>query len=386
MPRMLILLLGTLATSGLSAQPVPELGFTLLQVNLPGGRQANVNTMRATMARADGTGEKLLAADLANKDNSWTQFAGWSPNGQKAIILAGWHSPENAAWEEEHKTFRFNAESRLLDTWLVDGSTGNRTNPTAVDRVSFYNSGLFFWPNNPAKLGFTALINGQSHPFSMDLDGKNKVDLTQGQNGFTYGFSGSPDGKRIAYHKDYQVFVANADGTHPVQVRTGNPFNFAPSWSPDSQWVLFVSGEHYNCHPHVARADGTGLKKLADRGGHTGVTSFLDVPDFHGGSSDIPCWATDGQSVFFTAKVNDAIELFRNGLDGKTERLTTSPPGTWHYHPTPSPDGKWLAYGSRRDGVRQMFARELATGKESQVTRLKSGNAAMWPQWRPMPK
>lgn len=385
MPRFLTFLLAVHFTSSLPAQPVPQLGFTLMQVNLPGGRQANVNTMRAAMARVDGTGEKLLAADLADKDNSWTQFAGWSPDGKKAIILAGWHSPENAAWEEEHKTFRFNPESRLLDTWLVDVSSGTRTKPTAVDRVSFYNSGLFYWPNNPAKLGFTALINGQSHPFSMDLDGKNKLDLTQGQNGFTYGFSSSPDGKRIAYHKDYQVFVANTDGTNPVQVRTGNPFNFAPSWSPDSKWVLFVSGEHYNCHPHIARADGTGLKKLADRGGHTGVTSFLDVPDFHGGSSDIPCWATDGQSVFFTAKVMDAVELFRTGLDGKTERLTTSPAGTWHYHPTPSPDGKWLAYGSRREGVRQMFARELATGKESQVTRLKSGNAAMWPHWRPMP-
>ena len=30
------------------------------------------------------------------------------------------------------------------------------------------------------------------------------------------------------------------------------------------------------------RADGSGLKKLADRGGYRGVIEFLDVFDFHG--------------------------------------------------------------------------------------------------------
>jgi hypothetical protein len=38
-----------------------------------------------------------------------------------------------------------------------------------------------------------------------------------------------------------------------------------PSWSPDDTWVLFVAGEHYDCHPHVIKADGTGLKKLSSR-------------------------------------------------------------------------------------------------------------------------
>ena len=46
------------------------------------------------------------------------------------------------------------------------------------------------------------------------------------------------------------------------------------AWSPEGTWVLFVSGEHYNCHPHIMRADGTGLKKLADRS--TGCWSSKD--------------------------------------------------------------------------------------------------------------
>jgi Tol biopolymer transport system component len=113
----------------------------------------------------------------------------------------------------------------------------------------------------------------------MDRNGRNKRDLTQDSSGFAYGFSSSPDGLRISYHENYQVYLANADGSDRMHVQTGHPFVFAPSWSPDGQWLLFVSGEHYNCHPHVVKADGTGLRKLADRNGYRGVTQFLDVPD-----------------------------------------------------------------------------------------------------------
>jgi len=136
------------------------------------------------------------------------------------------------------------------------------------------------------------------------------------------------------------AYLADADGSNRIHVQTGHPFVFVPSWSPDGKWVLFVSGEHYNCHPHVVKSDGTELKKLADRGGYRGVTEFPDVPDFHGGSSDVPVWSADGGSVFYTAKVGNNVELFRVTLDGQTQQLTKSPDGTLHYHPKPSPDGQ----------------------------------------------
>ena len=180
------------------------------------------------------------------------------------------------------------------------------------------------------------------------------------------------------------MYLADADGSNAVQIQTGQPFNFGPTWSPDGQWVLFVCGEHYNCHPHVVRSDGTGLKKLADRGGYRGVIEFLDVPDFHGGSSDTPVWSADGNSVYYTAQVGTAVELFHITLDGKPEQLTISAQGTRHYHPQPSPDGKWLLYGSKRNGIRQLFVMRLADRVEHRLTNLKAGEAAMWPCWQPV--
>lgn len=359
------------------------IGHTELRTNLPGGRHANVRTMRAAVVRADGSERRLLAADLAKEADSWTQFAGWSPDGKTAIISRGWQSPENARWEEEHKTFRHTKEGWLLDAYLVEIATERAENVSAVERVSFYNS-VFFWPNDPdGKLGLTALINGASKPFRMDRDGRNKVDLNQGSQGFAYGFSSSRDGKRIAYHENYQVYLANADGSNRIRVATGQPFNFVPIWSPDGQWVLFVSGEHYNCHPHIVRADGTGLKKLADRGGYRGVIEFLDVPDFHGGSSDTPIWSADGRSVFYTAKVGNNVELFQVTFDGQSQQLTKSADGTLHYHPQPSADGQSLLYGSKRDGVRQLFVMRLTDLTEHRLTNLPLGHAAMWPHWQP---
>ena len=254
---------------------------------------------------------------------------------------------------------------------------------TAVDRVSHYNGGLFFLPDGRG-LGFTPLIQGVSKPYVMDLDGRNKRDVSGNGAGFAYGYSASPDGKWISYHENYQVFVARADGSGKKRIDTGNPFNFVPRWSPDGKWLLFVSGEHYHCHPHIVRADGTDLKKLADRGGYRGVIEFLDVFDFHGGSSDVPTWSADGKLVYFTAQVGTNVELFQTTLEGKTAQLTKTAAGSLHYHPQPSPDGKWLAYGSKRDWVRQIYVMNLAERTERRVTDLKAGHAALWPHWQPV--
>jgi Tol biopolymer transport system component len=366
-----------------SSWPNRLIGGTEFRTNLPGGRHPNVVTMRAVLYMADRTDRRLVANELVGEPHAWTQFAGWSPDGKLAIVARGWESPENAAWEEQHKTFRFTADAWKLDSYLYDLHSGHAENLTGVERVSFYNSGLFFWPNDPTKLGFTALVDGNSHPFRMDRDGRNKIDLTRESKLFAYGFQGAPDGKRIAYHQDYQLVLADADGSNARRIETGRPFNFAPTWSPDGQWVLFLCGEHDDCHPHLVRADGTGLKKLADRNGYRGVTEFLDVPDFHGGSSDVPVWADDGRSVFYTAKVGENVELFQIALDGEPVQLTHSPNGTTHYHPTPSPDGRFLAYGSKRNGVRQLVVMRLADRAERQITRLKPGFGAMWPHWQP---
>lgn len=357
------------------------LGYTEYRTTLP-TRHANQITSRACVVRCDGSGRKELAPVLAAKPNTWTQFAGWSPDGRQAVIGCGWESPENAVWEEKHKTFRM-TEGWLFDIYLYDLATGELRNLTSVERVSDYNSGLVFMPGDPPRLGFTALIAGISHPFVMDLDGRNKRDLSKSKDGFAYGFSVAPDGTRVAYHQDYKVFVADANGENPTPIETGNPFNFVPQWSPDGRWLMFLSGEHYNCHPYVARPDGSELRKLADRGGYSGVVTVYDVYDFHGGSSDVPVWCLSGDAVYYTARVGDAVEIMCVSLDGEVEQLTKSAPGVQHYHVRPAPDKKRIAFGSTRSGRRQLYVAGLDASDARAVTDVPEGYGAMWAHWQP---
>ena len=360
------------------------LGYTELRTDLPGGRQANIRTMRACVVRVDGSGRREVANKLVDDPNAWTQFAGWSPDGRQAMVLRGWESPENAGWEEEHQMFRMDPGQWMLDSCLFDLSSGKLTNLTAVERVSHYNGGFFYLPNGRG-LGFTPLINGVSQPFVMDLDGRNKRSVSGKDSGFTYGYSASPEGQLISYHEDYQVYIANADGSGKKHIQTGNPFNFGPAWSADGQWLLFVSGVRGHSNPYVVRRDGTGLRRLADLNEYQGWILFLDVPDFHEGSSDVPIWSADGKTVFYTAQAGKNVELFQATLDGRSDQLTRTPEGTLHYHPQPSPDGRWLAYGSKRDGVRQIYVMRLTDRSECRITNLKLGQAAVWPHWQPIP-
>jgi Tol biopolymer transport system component len=366
-------------------QPPDRLiGYTEFRTDLPGGRHVNVKTRRAVLVKADGTGKRFLDEDLPREKGCCTQFRGWSPDGKLAILNWNWQSEENGKWEEEHRTFRTTVDGSRGDCYLFDVATGKATNMTAIERVSTNNNYMYFWEHDPTKLRFAATINGVSLPYIMDLDGKNKRELGKAYpKNLVHGMSLSPDGKRGAYEDPaYRLFLCDGDGSNPKEIRTGQHFHLMPSWSPDGAWVLFVAGEHYDCHPHVVKADGTGLKKLASRTGYRGVIDFLDVYDFHDGASDLPVWAPDSKSVFYTARVGKNVELFRVTLDGKSEQLTETPAGSMHYHPSSSPDGKWLLYGSKRDGVRQLYVMRLEDKKERRLTDLTRGQAAMWAGWQ----
>ena len=326
-------------------EPPPDLliGYTELRTNLPGGRYVNDATRRAVVVKADGTGRRVLAEELTREAGSSTQFGGWWPDGKAARLGRYWKSEEAGKWEEDHKDFRPIGDGVRQDTYLVDLASGKATKQTPVEDKKA-----------------SALVKNLVH-------------------GRTF----SPDGKRSAFEdRAYRLYLADADGSNAKQIKTGLRFHLMPSWSPDGAWVLFVAGEHYDCHPHVIKADGTGLKKLASRNGYRGVIDYLDVYDFHDGSSDLPVWAPDSKSVFYTAKKGRNVELYRVTLEGKSEQLSDGPAGAMHYHPAPSPDGKWLVYGSKRDGVRQLYVMRLSDKKEWRITNLAKGRAAMWPSWQ----
>jgi len=73
----------------------------------------------------------------------------------------------------------------------------------------------------------------------------------------------------------------------------------------------FVAGEHYDCHPYVIKADGTGLKKLASRNGYRGRHRYSRRVRLPRRQQRLAGVAADSKSVFYTAKVGSNVELFR---------------------------------------------------------------------------
>ncbi|MEO6036103.1 MAG: hypothetical protein ABIQ35_12680 [Verrucomicrobiota bacterium] len=385
LPLFLLLLPGCQTPKAGANRAKYLLGYTEMRCDDLRGQFYNWRTRRAIVIRADGSKRREIGASTITNENCWTSFVSWWPDG-RAVINTSWESPENYAWEKANRTFRMTAGNWLTDCCLADLATGGIENVTAVERVSNYNPGLAPWPGDPARATFAPLINEIQHPFAMDSDGRNKKDLSSGADGFTYACNVSPDGQRITYNKNYQVYIAEKDGSNPRRVdeNPAHPFQFVPTFSPDGQWLMFLAGEHLNCHPHLARADGTGLRKLADRGTYSGSFEPLKLPDFHSSGSDVPVWSPDSQWVYYTAQVGRSVELMRVTLNGQVQQLTRSEPGTEHFYPEVSPDGRLVAFGRRQNGAAALFVSEADGVNAVPITKPRLDTVQAYPKWGPM--
>ena len=347
------------------------IGYREYRVDLP-TRDLCWESMRSYVVNADGANRTELAAELIRGAHSKTAFSSWSPDARTALI-------ENA-YTDQSGTYYY-------DMYTLDMVTGDTLNISAPERMSTYNGGASYWPGDPTKILGNASVNGVNVPFIMNTDGTNKqtfIDGTAG--GHTYMPGISPDGTRIAYHTNYQLYLADADGSNAISINTGYGFEFAPQWSPDGQWVLFLAGTaNVDCDPYLVQSDGTGLHKLADRNGYSGAVPIVDIYDYHDGSSDVPVFSPNGK-IYYTAQFGDTVELMQATIDGTITQLTSSPTGTLNYHPTPSPDGDWLMYGMKpENGVRQMYIMPADGGDSIQITDVQPGSGAMFGHWSPVP-
>lgn len=173
----------------------------------------------------------------------------------------------------------------------------------------------------------------------------------------------SPDGKTIAFTSDRtgdgdkggdNIWVMNADGSSPRQI-TKESFRLfnGPAWSPDGQFIVarkhftsrrsLGSGEMWMFH---ARSDSSGgLQLTTKRTDQKDVNEPIFSPDgkYLYYSEDI----TPGGSFEYNKDSNGEIYAVQR-LDlekGETATLIGGPGGACR--PTPSPDGKTIAFVKR---------------------------------------
>jgi imidazolonepropionase-like amidohydrolase/Tol biopolymer transport system component len=186
----------------------------------------------------------------------------------------------------------------------------------------------------------------------------------------------SPDGKRIAFTSDRSggdnLWVMDRDGSHPSQV-TKEDFRLtnSPVWSPDGDFL--AARKHFT----GTRSLGSGELWLYHRSGGEG-TQMVKRPNEQKDLGE-PAFSPDGRYLYYSQDVtpgrifqynknpHEQIYVIErlDRLTGRTERFVRGPGGS--IRPTPSPDGKWLAFARRVRYKTVLFTKDLVSGHERPI-------------------
>ncbi len=256
----------------------------------------------------------------------------WSPDGRQLGVI------------EPSTTGSTSIGSQLR---IVDAATGaaNRTYP-------FPAIGGLAWSADGRWIAATGGMSGRSNALV-------RIDVTTGHWSEVDGGSGmldsarepswSPDSRRIAYIRwgaqdtaachgtplcATDVFVANADGSNPVQLNRVRGKADQPAWSPDGHWIAYRSVDH------SAQQSGNGGTFV-----HRGTAIVIVHPDGTGERTiaaagvDTFAWEPASDRLRFLATDTDsASTVWEASLDGAAHQLHVpiGPPtggfertGTW---------------------------------------------------------
>ena len=204
--------------------------------------------------------------------------------------------------------------------------------------------------------------------------------------------TGTPPAQR------YELLIADADGENPrVALQSSDPV-MSPAWSPDGQWLAYVSFENKAAGVFVQRVRTGERRQVSARAGVNGAPSFS--PDGNrlaltlsgsSGNLDIyvldlatqeltritqdpaidtePAWSPDGQTLYFTSDRGGGAQIYAAPVqaNARARRVTFGVP--YAARPRVSPDGTTLAVVTQEGGTFRVGAVDLASGTVTPLTR-----------------
>ena len=227
--------------------------------------------------------------------------------------------------------------------------------------------------------GKTLVFDMLGDIYSVPMSGGEATPLTHG---IEWNFQPrySPDGTRIAFVSDRaggdNLWIMNTDGSNAHAVTDeAEHLVHNPSWSPDGKYLVGRKGFY------STRSIPAGEIWMFHHGGGNGV-NLVKRPN---GETDQknrsePTFSPDGKYVYYSADVTPGKiwQYNKNSVDslfaikrlelanGETTTVVSGPGGA--IRPTPSPDGKSIAYLKRRLGlVTQIMVKDFESGLEKLV-------------------
>ena len=197
-------------------------------------------------------------------------------------------------------------------------------------------------------------------------DQSNEATGAASQGGMVTLSNEAPDmqGRAVANPKTSEIALMNPDGSGVTRLHV---FGSDPMASPDGSKIVYCSQrDTIYSQIYVMNSDGTNPKRLTDA---------------KGGDACGPAWARDGKKIayyaFAQAQPSRNPEIWVMDSDGSNaEKLTDH-----GMDPSWSPDGKQIAFASRRDGIFQIY---VMNSNGSNLRRLTKHNAEdSNPAWAP---
>lgn len=289
----------------------------------------------------------------------------------------------------------------------------------------------------PATAG--AAFPGTNGPIAFDRGGSilTAAGTTLANSGYDFAPKVSPDGSKVVYYVNRDIWVMDADGSDQKQLTTNGLFNRDPDWSPDGKTIVYSGGASAQSRPDIFTIPATGgtPKQItatddheesepafspdgtkiaysrsgcdipfgggscvyvmgADGSGQTNLTPENQVPGcetqpgyYFNGASKSPTWSPDGTKIAFSGPLNCKVssigsDIWVMAADGSGKTNLTNDDGTNDVEPAFSPDGTQIAFSRNlHSGPTNVFV--LTSGG---VTQLTNGGDDRNPDWGVAPK
>lgn len=182
----------------------------------------------------------------------------------------------------------------------------------------------------------------------------------------------SPDGKRVAFDgsgimqdNNGEIWVMDVNRGIPERITYTAAVDLKPVWSPDSRRIVFGSNQGPVWQLFVKAGSGIGNAELL-------YTSTNNNTPFD--------WSLDGRFItFYEQGENTGTDVWILSLEGERKARPLLNSEFNELHAQFSPNGKWVAYGSDKAGIPQVFVRSFPADDYNTQISIEGGN---FPKWR----
>ena len=269
-----------------------------------------------------------------------------------------------------------------------NGAAPAKTQPQRAFRQLTFDDGLEAWPSfapDGKSFVYVSTESGNRDIYLQRVDGRGAINLTSDSPDADSEPAFSPDGSRVAFRSERDgggIFLMGATGE---SVRRLTDFGHNPSWSPDGTRIV-VSTAPIELKPHLRPVNGelwvidtrTEAKRPLVKAGAGG-------PEFGRDSDAVqPSWSPKGNRIAFWGLSNwygqrDIWTIDPNAAQPKATVVSVTNDAAMDWNPVWSPDGRYLYFGSDRDGTLNLWRIPMdeSTGKATGAPEPMSLPAAM---------